>query len=87
MDDSEKTQLDEIHSEVKDSHAQLGAINERTRNIERQLDVVSSNVADNEADINDLEGRVKRNTTIVGGFTGGISMILLWLSDKVTRLL
>ena len=86
MDDSETEQLDEIHEEVQGSHAQLGAINERTRNIERQLEQVSENVSDNEADINDLEGKVKRNTTIVGGFTGGAGMVLLWLSDKVARL-
>lgn len=87
MDDSETTQLEEIHSEVQGSHAQLGAINERTRNIERQLEIISENVSDNEADINELEGKVKRNTTIVTGFTGAISMFLLWVSDKVTRIL
>jgi predicted nucleic acid-binding Zn-ribbon protein len=87
MDDAETTQLEEIHSEVQGSHAQLGAINERTRNIERQLEMISENVSDNEEDINELEGKVKRNTTIVTGFTGGISMFLLWVSDKVTRLL
>jgi len=86
MDDSETTQLEEIHSEVQGSHAQLGAINERTRNIERQLEIISENVSDNADDINELEGKVKRNTTIVTGFTGGVSMLLLWLSDKATRL-
>lgn len=87
MDEDESNQLDDIHEEVRGSHAQLGAINERTRNIERQLENISEDVDDNEADINELEGKVKRNTTIVGGFTGGVSMLLLWLSDKVTRLL
>jgi len=87
MDESETTQLEEIHSEVQGSHAQLGAINERTRNIERHLESLSKEVSDNEEDINDLEGKVKRNTTIVTGATGGVSMILLWVSDKVTRFL
>jgi len=86
MDKKETNQLNDIHDEVKGSHAQLGAINERTRNIERQIDKVSDNVSDNETDINDLEGKVKRNTTVVTGATGGISMILLWVSDKLTRL-
>lgn len=87
MDDNENDQLEDIHEEVKGSHAQLGAINERTRNIERQLDNISENVGDNEQDINKLEGKVKRNTTVVTGFTGGLSMVLLWVSDKVTRIL
>lgn len=87
MNDEENSQLEEIHKEVQGSHAQLGAINERTRNIERQVDKLSDNISDNEDDINDLEDSVKRNTTIVTGFTGGVSMILLWLSDKVSRFL
>lgn len=87
MQDSEQEKLDDIHSEVQGSHAQLGAINERTRNIERQLEKVSDNVSENEQDIDDLESKVKRNTTIVTGVTGGISVVLLWVSDKITRLL
>jgi predicted nucleic acid-binding Zn-ribbon protein len=87
MDKEETNQLDDIHDEVKGSHAQLGAINERTRNIEDQLDKIADDVSENESDINDLEDATKRNTTILTGVTGGSSMILLWLSDKVTRIL
>lgn len=87
MKEEETDQLDEIHEEVKGSHAQLGAINERTRNIENQLERISENVSDNEEDINDLEADVKRNTTIVTGAAGGMSMILLWLSDKISRII
>ena len=86
MNDNEQEQLEDIHSEVEGSHAQLGVINERTRNIENKMEKISENVSDNEADINDLEDDVKRNTTIVTGVTGGISMVLLWFSDKITRL-
>jgi predicted nucleic acid-binding Zn-ribbon protein len=86
MNDSENEQLEEIHSEVKGSHAQLGAINERTKYIERQLETVSENVSDNEQDIDEIEAKVKRNTTIVTGFTGLISMVSLWVADKLTRL-
>ena len=86
MNDNEQEQLEDIHAEVEGSHAQLGVINERTRNIENKMEKISENVSDNEADINDLEDDVKRNTTIVTGVTGGISMVLLWFSDKITRL-
>lgn len=87
MQEEETEQLDDIHEEVKGSHAQLGAINERTRNMESKLDDMADNIDDNEADINKLQDSVKRNTTIVTGVTGGISMVLLWISDKVTRVL
>lgn len=87
MDKEETDQLDEIHDEVKGSHAQLGAINERTRNMEQQLDTLSEDISENEDDINDLEDATKRNTTILTGFTGGVSMVLLWFSDKLTRVL
>jgi predicted nucleic acid-binding Zn-ribbon protein len=87
MQEEETEQLDDIHEEVKGSHAQLGAINERTRNMESKLDDMAANIDDNEADINELQDSVKRNTTIVTGVTGGISMVLLWISDKVTRVL
>jgi predicted nucleic acid-binding Zn-ribbon protein len=86
MDNEEQEQLDDIHNEVKGSHAQLGAINERTRNIESSVDDISSEVDKNRQDINDLEDKVTRNTTIVGGVSGGIGMIALWLADKVSRL-
>lgn len=87
MDDDEHEQLDDIYSEVKGSHAQLGRIDERTRNIERHLENLSEEVDKNQSDINDLEGKVKRNTTIVGGASAAAMGVLLWLSDKITRLL
>lgn len=87
MNGEEQDQLEDIHDEVKGSHAQLGAINERTRNMERQLQKIAGDVSDNEDDIDELEAKVKRNTTIVSAVSGGIGMVVLWFSDKVTRLL
>jgi uncharacterized protein YoxC len=87
MDDQENEQLSNIHEEVKGSHAQLGAINERTRNIERKIDILADDIEKNEIDINDLEDDVKRNTTIVTGFTGLVSMIALWISDKILKVI
>lgn len=86
MDKSETEQLGDIHDEVQGSHAQLGVINERTRNIESQIDALADEVEDNQDDVNELQDKVKRNTTIIGGATGGVSMVLLWISDKLTRL-
>lgn len=87
MEDSETEQLEDIHDEVAGSQAQLGKINERTRNIEGKLDDVSTRIDDNEEDIDELQDSVKRNTTIVTSIGGGVSVVLLWFADKVTRIL
>lgn len=86
MDEQETDQLDDIHEEVRGSHAQLGKINERTRNIERKMDDLSGDIDKNETDINKLEDNVKRNTVIVNSFTVGGSAVLLWIADKVSGL-
>lgn len=87
MEKDQKEQLNEIQEGVNSSHKDIGVIDERTRNIERQLDEIQGNVDDNSEDIDDLQGKVKRNTTIITGATGGISMVLVWVSDKLTRII
>lgn len=85
MDDFEEQQLSDIHAEVKGSHAQLGAINERTRNIEEYLESISADVQENQRDIDDLQTKVKRNTVIINGVTVGLGSVLLWVADKISR--
>jgi predicted nucleic acid-binding Zn-ribbon protein len=86
MDDSEHDQLDEIHNEVQGSNAQLGAIAERTRSIQKSLEDINEDVAQNQSDINDLQNKVRRNTVIINGVTVGLGSVLLWISDKLSRL-
>lgn len=86
MDDNEHDQLQDIHTEVRGSNAKLGAIDERTRNIERHVQSLSNEIEGNSEDINELEGKVKRNTTILGGFSAGLTGILLWGADKISRI-
>lgn len=86
MDESEHEQLDDIHTEVKGSNAQLGRIAERTRNIERYVENVSEDVNQNQQDINALQSKVKRNTTIINAVTVGLGSVIIWVSDKLTRL-
>lgn len=86
VDDEQSEQLSEIHAEVEGTHIQLGKIDERTRNIEAHLNSISEDVSENEAELQEMRSKVKRNTTITTGVAGGISMILLWFSDKITRL-
>lgn len=86
MDQHEEEQLDDIHSEVKGSNAQLGAIAERTRSIQDSLEDIDAKVDKNRQDINDLQSNVKRNTTIINAVTVGLSGVVLWISDKLTRI-
>jgi len=86
MNEDENEQLDEIHNEIQGSAAQLGRIDERTRNIQDYLESVSASVDENEEDINELQSQVKRNTTIVGGITAAAMGLLFWVSDKITRI-
>lgn len=86
MDDREHDQLDEIYDEVAGSKGQLGVIAERTRNIERHVDGISDDVDDNEEKINELQDQVKRNSTIINAVTVGMSGIVLWIADKLTRI-
>ena len=86
MDEQEHDQLSDIHTEIQGSNAQLGRIDERTRNIENHIENLSDSVDKNSKDIDEVQAKVKRNTTILSGVTAGSMAVLLWISDKVTRL-
>ena len=86
MEDSEHEQLDEIHDEIQGSKAKLGAIAERTRSIQDSLEEINKDIAKNQQDINGLQSKVKRNTTIINAVTVGLGSVLLWISDKLSRL-
>jgi uncharacterized protein YoxC len=86
MDDSETEQLDDIHEEIQGSNAQLGAIAERTRQIQGSLEDINDDVQQNQRDINDLQGKVRRNTVIINGVTVGLGSVVLWVSDKISRI-
>lgn len=85
MDDQENKQLNEIHKEVQGSHTQLGAIDERTRNIQNHLENISDSVEKNEQDINEMQAKVKRNTTVINAVTVGLSGVVLWAADKLSK--
>lgn len=75
--------VDDVYDEVQDSAVKVGRIDERTQNIERQMDSLMSDVEKNKHDIDSIETSVKRNTTIINGVTIGMSAVLLWLAEKV----
>jgi uncharacterized protein YoxC len=86
MDDSEHEQLDEIHTEIQGSNAQLGAIAERTRQIQGSIEDINDDVQKNQNDINDLQSKVRRNTVIINGVTVGLGSVIIWISDKLSRI-
>jgi len=61
-------------------------VDERTQHIEEQVDDVATGVADNREDIDNLQGKVKRHTTVINAFTVGGVAVVTWVADKVTRL-
>jgi len=65
----------------------LGKLDERTERIDGKVDRVIDATNENSDRITTNGEKIKRNTTVITGFTGGASMVLLWLSDKITRLL
>ena len=87
MDDEESKQLSDIQSEVTGTHAQLGVINERTKNIEKQLTSLSDEVESNKQDINELQDKVKRNSTVITGFGTVVSGVAIWFADKLSRIM
>jgi chromosome segregation ATPase len=87
MDNQEQEQLSDIHDEVKGSHAQLGRIDERTRNMERNLNGLSDEIQANREDIDNLQSEVKRNTTVINAVSLGLSGLVIWAADKAGRFL
>lgn len=73
--------------EERESDEILYRLDERQQQIDEKLDRAIDRTEKNAQDIDELQGKVKRNTTIVTGVTGGVSMVLLWVADKVTRFL
>lgn len=64
----------------------LYRVDERTKHIEEKVDDVATGVQKNRNDVDDLQGKVKRNTTVLNAFTVGGAAVLTWLADKITRL-
>lgn len=79
MDSEHGESLDEENKEI------LYRVDERTETIDNRINNVVDAVEDNQDDIDELQGQVKRNTTIITTITGGLSLISLWVADKVSR--
>lgn len=65
----------------------LHRLDERQKSMEEKLDRALARSESNAEDIDELQGKVKRNTTIVTGITGGLGAVTLWVADKITRII
>jgi hypothetical protein len=65
--------------------ALLHRVDERTEHINDSVDKALVKAEDNADDIDEIRGKVQRNTTVLGGITGGVGMIVMWGADKISR--
>lgn len=65
----------------------LARLDERTKRIDSKLDRAMKETQSNREDVDELQDKVRRNTTILTGVASGVTAVVLWLSDKVTRLI
>lgn len=80
MNQDERQKLDEIHEDVRETRTQ-------TRVIEQKISSMEDDVVGNRDDIDELQGKVRRNSTIIGGIGTGLSALILWAADKLSRII
>lgn len=64
----------------------LYRIDEQTKHTSDKLDDLGKRIEKNEENIDTLQGKVQRNTTVLGAMGSGVTAALIWFADKVTRL-
>lgn len=65
----------------------LAKLEERTIQIDENVDSVVEATKKNRENISENERKIKRNATILGGYSAGLMMILMWSADKISRIL
>jgi len=61
----------------------LYRVDERTKRIDDEIAGVNKDIETNSAEIDAIEQRVKRNTTILNGLTLGVGSLLTMIVTKV----
>ena len=61
----------------------LYRVDERTKRIDDEIAGVNKDIKTNSAEIDAIEKRVKRNTTILNGLTLGVGSLLTMIVTKV----
>jgi hypothetical protein len=65
----------------------LGKLDERTENMDGKIDRVVDSTSQNSSQISANRRRIKRNTTVIGGYSAALMGVLLWGADKISRVL
>lgn len=61
----------------------LYRMDERTERMDKRMDAVMAKAHENDQAIDDLEGQVKRNSTILNGLGIGFGGLLTWAMSKL----
>ena len=85
-DDSHDTDPTEQESALApDEREILYRVDERVEHIDSRLDKAVSTVDENAEEIDEVQQQVQRNTTIINAATVGLSSLLVWTADKLSR--
>lgn len=87
MNGDEREKLNQIHNDVRETQTRTKVIDERTENLSSRMDDMREDIQSNTDDIDVLEDDVARNKTVLGGIGAGATALLLWASEKISRLI
>lgn len=65
----------------------LGQMDERTKRIDRKVDRLVDTADTNQKQIQKNSQKIKRNTTVLGGYSAAVAALMVWGADKITRFL
>lgn len=86
MDEETRDKLEEIHTDVRFARTRVEVVDERTEQMNQRMDDQNRQIQANQGDIDSLQERTKRNTTILNGMTVGLGAAITWAFDKLRLL-
>lgn len=63
----------------------LYRLDERTERVDEAIERIDERIDENANDIDDLQLKVRRNSTALGGIGTGLTAVLVWVADKLAR--
>jgi hypothetical protein len=65
----------------------LGEMDERTKRIDEKVDRLVDTANANQQRIEENSRKIKRNTTVLGGYSAAVAGLMVWGADKIARFL
>lgn len=65
----------------------LARVDERTERMDEKIDDVVESTNENAEDIAENSQNIKRNATILGGYSAGLMAVLMWSADKISTII